>query len=321
MSERETPLLRLVGELTQLTAHLNRLQEAPAVSDEEATGIARLREQAAELRAQLEQAFGGASAWERVQLARHEQRPYTLDYIEAFVSQFAELHGDRAYGDDGAVVAGLGWIQGRRVAVVGHQKGRTARERRERNFGMPRPEGFRKAVRVMQLAAKFGCPIVSFVDTPGADCLEEAEGRGISEAIAASQRTMFELGVPIVVVVIGEGGSGGAIGIGVGDRVFMLEHAYYAVITPEACAAILWRSEERAAEMATALCLTAEHALRLGAVDAVIEEPALGAQCDPLETARRVEAAVVGALEELSGHSPAELRQSRYEKFRRMGCL
>ena len=320
MSQREPPLLRLVGELTQLTAHLNRLREAPVVSDEEASDIARLQAQAEGLRAELGQAFGRASAWERVQLARHEQRPYTLDYVEAFVGQFTELHGDRAYGDDGAVVAGLGWVGGHRVAVIGHQKGRTARERRERNFGMPRPEGFRKAVRVMRLADKFGCPVLSFVDTPGADCLEEAESRGISEAIAVSQRTMFELGVPIVVVVIGEGGSGGAIGIGIGDRVLMLQHAYYSVITPEACAAILWRSEERAAEMATALCLTAEEALRLGAVDTVIEEPPLGAHSDPLETARRIEEAVVGALEELGGRGPGELRQSRYEKFRRMGC-
>ncbi len=258
------------------------------------------------------------SAWEQVALARHEKRPYTLDYVERMVENFVELHGDRRYGDDGAIVAGLGFIEGRPVAIVGHQKGRTPAERRERNFAMARPEGYRKAMRIMQFAARMRRPIVALIDTPGAACLEDAESRGISEAIAANQRDMFTLDTPIVVVVIGEGGSGGAIGIGVGDRVMMMEHTYYSVIAPEACAAILWRDpslKERAAEE---LKLTAEDALRLGVIDHIVPEPPGGAHTDPDAAAVLLREAIARALDELAPIPTDQLLRNRYEKFRRM---
>ena len=258
-------------------------------------------------------------AWAQVQLARHPQRPYTLDYISQRLDDFVELHGDRRYGDDGAIVAGAGFIAKQPVAIIGHQKGRTASQRRQRNFAMARPEGYRKAMRIMRLAAKLGHPIVSLIDTPGADCLEGSESRGISEAIAANQRDMFSLPVPIVVVVIGEGGSGGAIGIGVGDRVMMLEHSYYSVIAPESCAAILWRDSALNEQAAAALKLTAQDALALGVIDSIIPEPGEGAHTDYEQAARFLADAVVGALTELKQISPDELVAARYEKFRRMG--
>lgn len=258
-------------------------------------------------------------AWKQVELARHPQRPYTLDYIQQVVDNFVELHGDRRYGDDGAIVAGAGFIADQPVAIIGHQKGRTASQRRQRNFGMARAEGYRKAMRVMRLAAKVGRPIVTLIDTPGADCLEESEARGISEAIAANQRDMFGLPVPIVVVIIGEGGSGGAIGIGVGDRVMMMEHSYYSVIAPESCAAILWRDSSRNEEAATALKLTAQDALELGVIDSIIPEPGEGAHTDYEQAAEFVEEAILGAVTELKQIPPGELMAARYEKFRKMG--
>ncbi len=258
-------------------------------------------------------------AQQQVELARHPQRPYTLDYLDRMVTDFVELHGDRRYGDDGAIVAGLGFIQGYPVAIIGHQKGRSASQRRRRNFGMARAEGYRKAMRVMRIAAKVGHPILTLIDTPGADCLEQSESRGISEAIAANQRDMFTLPVPIVVVVIGEGGSGGAIGIGVGDRIMMLEHSYYSVIAPESCAAILWRDSSRNEEAASALKLTAPDALDLGVIDSIIPEPGEGAHTDYGQAANLVKEAVLGALTELGDIPPAELMAARYEKFRKMG--
>ncbi len=257
-------------------------------------------------------------AQQQVELARHPQRPYTLDYLDRMVTDFVELHGDRRYGDDGAIVAGLGFIQGYPVAIIGHQKGRSASQRRRRNFGMARAEGYRKAMRVMRIAAKLGHPILTLIDTPGADCLEQSESRGISEAIAANQRDMFSLPVPIVVVVIGEGGSGGAIGIGVGDRIMMLEHSYYSVIAPESCAAILWRDPSRNEEAASALKLTAPDALALGVIDAIIPEPGEGAHTDYGQAANLVKEAVLGALTELGDIPPGELMTARYEKFRKM---
>ena len=259
-------------------------------------------------------------AQQQVELARHPQRPYTLDYLDRIVTDFVELHGDRRYGDDGAIVAGLGFIQGYPVVIIGHQKGRSASERRRRNFGMARAEGYRKAMRVMRIAAKVGHPIVTLIDTPGADCLEQSESRGISEAIAANQRDMFSLPVPIVVVVIGEGGSGGAIGVGVGDRIMMLEHSYYSVIAPESCAAILWRDSSRNEEAASALKLTAQHALELGVIDAIIAEPNKGAHTDHRQAAELLEGAILEALTKLESLSPDELIATRYEKFRKMGA-
>lgn len=259
------------------------------------------------------------SPWERVQLARHPERPQAVSYIEAFVDDFVELHGDRRWGDDGAIVAGLGLLNGRPVAVVGQQKGRTSAERLQRNFGSAKAEGYRKALRVMRLAGKLGRPIITFIDTKGADCLEEAEARGVSEAIAASQRDMFSLPVPIVSTVIGEGGSGGAIAIGVGDVVLMQENAYYSVIAPESCAAILWRSPERKMDAAAALKLTAQDALTLGVASAVVPEPPGGAHLDPQGAARILKGALTDALDSLRDIPPEQLLTRRYERFRHIG--
>ncbi|MBC7288186.1 MAG: acetyl-CoA carboxylase carboxyltransferase subunit alpha [Armatimonadetes bacterium] len=258
--------------------------------------------------------------WEHVVLARHDQRPYTLDYVQYFIDSFVELHGDRRYGDDGAIVAGLGFLDGRPVAIIGHQKGRTLAERRRRNFGMARPEGYRKALRVMEIAARTRRPIISLIDTPGADCLEESESRGISEAIAVNQQAMFNLPTPIVVVIIGEGGSGGAIGIGVGDRVYMMENSYYSVIAPESCAAILWRDRELKKEAAAALKLSPRDALQLGIIDGIIPEPPGGAHTDPAAAARILRDALISALNDLAGIPPEELIARRYEKFRHMAA-
>lgn len=260
------------------------------------------------------------SAWERVELARHPDRPLALDYIEGFVDGFIELHGDRRYGDDGAIVAGIGYIRGEPVAVIAQQKGRTSAERLQRNFGSARPEGYRKALRIMQLSAKLGRPIVTLIDTKGADCLEDAEARGISEAIAVNQREMFSLQVPVVCAVIGEGGSGGAIGIGVGDIVLMQENAYYSVIAPESCAAILWRSPERKVEAAEALKLTAADALELGVASAIVPEPPGGAHMDPPGAIRLLEEAVARALDDLRPIPTEELLRRRYERFRHIGA-
>jgi len=259
------------------------------------------------------------SAWQRVELARHPERPYTLDYIERSIDHFVELHGDRRYGDDPAIIAGLGFLQAQPVAIIGHQKGRTVSQRRERNFAMARPEGYRKALRVMKLAARMGRPIITLIDTPGADCLEDSESRGISEAIATNQREMFSLPVPIVSVVVGEGGSGGAIGIGVGNRIMMMENSYYSVIAPESCAAILWRDSSLNQQAAEALKLTAEDALELGIIDRIIPEPGTGAHTDHATTARLLKDVLIEALNELGQMSPNELLAQRYEKFRRMG--
>jgi acetyl-CoA carboxylase carboxyl transferase subunit alpha len=259
------------------------------------------------------------TAWDKVMLARHERRPQSSDYLAAIFDEFVELHGDRRFGEDRAMIAGLGFLGDRPVAVIGQQKGRTASERREHNFGMSRPEGYRKAMRVMQLAARMGRPIVTLIDTPGADCLEASEGRGISEAIAANQRDMFGLPVPVVCVVIGEGGSGGAIGIGVGDRLLMMEHAYYSVITPEACAAILWRDPSRREEAARTLKLTAQDAVGLGVIDRIVDEPNGGAHRDPQATADNLKTALLQELETLQAVPSEQLMADRYDKFRHMG--
>ncbi len=258
-------------------------------------------------------------AWHKVEMARNPDRPYTLDYVAELFEGFTELHGDRRFADDMAIVTGLAWFEGMPVAVIGHQKGRHARERSRRNFAMARPEGYRKAMRIMQLAAKLGRPIITLIDTPGAHCLDEAEARGISEAIATNQRDMFALQTPIVSVIIGEGGSGGAIGIGVGDRVLMLENSYYSVIAPESCAAILWRDRSLKEEAADALKLTADSALELGIIDTVVAEPDGGAHTDKVEAARLLGQVLSDTLGELCRTSPDELAGLRYDKFRHMG--
>jgi acetyl-CoA carboxylase carboxyl transferase subunit alpha len=252
-------------------------------------------------------------------VARHPARPYSLDYIQALLTDFVELHGDRKFADDPAIVAGLGHFRGRPVAVVGHQKGRDTKEKVRRNFGMPRPEGFRKALRVMRLADKFDRPILSFVDTAGAYPGIDAEERGQAEAIAVNLRAMAGFRVPIIVVVTGEGGSGGALALGVGDRVLMMEHATYSVISPEGCAAILWKDASRKKEAAEALRLTAVDLKGFDVIDEIIPEPPGGAHADPAGAAAAVGEAVERHLREVADLTSEERRERRYRKFRAMG--
>lgn len=263
--------------------------------------------------------FQQLSPWDKVRLARHPRRPYTQDLLHSAFDDFVELHGDRLHADDPAIVGGMGWLGGRPVVAIGHQKGRDIKERKLRNFGSARPEGYRKALRLMRLAEKLRKPVVLVVDTPAADCSVGAEERGISEAIARNLMEMFRIQVPMVVVVIGEGGSGGALGIAVGDRILMLEHAIYSVIPPEGCAAILWRDPERKQEAAEALRLTANDALKFGLIDKIIPEPLGGAHRDAEATAQIFRDHVLEALDQLVGIDASELLEQRYQKFRQMG--
>jgi acetyl-CoA carboxylase carboxyl transferase subunit alpha len=254
-------------------------------------------------------------------VARHPNRPYTLDFIQALFTEFTEVHGDRRYGDDPALVGGFAFYKDRPVAVLGHQKGRDTKQKIYRNFGMPKPEGYRKALRLMELAAKFSRPIVTFVDTPGAYPGLDAEERGQAEAIAYNLMRMAPLPVPIVVNVTGEGGSGGALAVAVGDRVNMLEHAIYSVISPEGCASILWRDPGRAEEAAIAMKITAADLKGFGIVDEVVPEPVGGAHADPEALFRSLDAVLESQLRELSALAPADLIEARYRKFRDMGRL
>jgi acetyl-CoA carboxylase carboxyl transferase subunit alpha len=258
-------------------------------------------------------------AWERVQLARHPKRPHSLDYIQRLFTDFMELHGDRAFADDPAIITGMAFFDGRPVMVLGQQKGRDTKQKLHRNFGMPKPEGYRKAMRVMELAAKFNRPIITMLDTPGAYPGIDAEERGQAEAIAVNLREMARLAVPIVSVVIGEGGSGGALGLGVANRVYMLENAVYSVISPESCAAIIYRDSGKAEQAAAALKLTAPDLLKLGIIDGIVAEPEGGAQTDYDRAAELLRDALSRALAELSGASQKDLVDQRYEKYRKMG--
>jgi len=258
-------------------------------------------------------------AWQRVLLARHPKRPHTLDYIDRLITDFQEIHGDRLFADDPAVVCGMGFFEGRAVMVVGEQKGRDTKEKLHRNFGMPKPEGYRKAIRVMQIAGKFGRPVITFLDTPGAYPGIDAEERGQAEAIARNLREMARLATPVIAICIGEGGSGGALALGVGNQVFMLENAVYSVISPESCAAIIWRDSAKAELAAAALRLTSEDLLNLGLVDGIIPEPPGGAHENADQAAELVRKKLRDALEELGRFSGAELVEQRYRKFRRMG--
>ncbi len=259
------------------------------------------------------------SAWQRVQIARHSARPYMLDYVEKCCSEFIELHGDRHIGDDAAMPGGFAAIGGHRVVIIGHQKGRGTKENLKRNFGCAHPEGYRKALRLMRMAEKFKLPVVSLIDTPGAYPGVQAEERNIAESIAFNLREMMSLRVPVVAVVIGEGGSGGALGIGVADRVLMMENAYYSVISPEGCAAILWKDRKFAADAAEALKITAPDLFKLGIVDSIIPEPSGGAHTDPDAAAAALKTAIVAQLEQLSGLTSEALRAARYAKFRKFG--
>lgn len=269
----------------------------------------------------MRRVYSDLSPWDKVQMARHPKRPYSLDFIGALCSDWVELHGDRAFGDDGAVVAGFARFRGRSVAVVGNQKGRDTKERQARNFGQPSPEGLRKAGRVMEMAARFGRPILSFVDTPGAACSPQAEERGISEAIAQSQMLMSALQVPIIVAIIGEGCSGGAIATALGDRVLMLEHAYYSVISPEACASILFRDPAKAPISAEQLKITAEDALRFGIIEEIVPEPLGGAHRDLKAMSQSLGDALERHLGEVGKLQGDELVEARYNRFRKMGAF
>jgi acetyl-CoA carboxylase carboxyl transferase subunit alpha len=258
-------------------------------------------------------------AWQRVQLARHPKRPHSLDYIGKLFTGFQEIHGDRFFAEDPAIVCGMALFEGKPIMVVGQQKGRDTKQKLYRNFGMPKPEGYRKALRAMELAAKFGRPILTMLDTPGAYPGIDAEERGQAEAIAVNLRAMSGLRSPVIAVVIGEGGSGGALALGIANRVYMLENAIYSVISPESCAAIIWRDSSKAELAADALKLTAEDLLKLGLIDGVIPEPPEGAQADPDGAADFLRQTLRQALAELSSVPPAELVNHRYEKFRHMG--
>jgi len=260
-------------------------------------------------------------AYDRVLLARHPKRPHTLDYIQRIFTGFVELHGDRAFSDDPAIVGGMAYLDGRSVVVIGQQKGRDTKQKLHRNFGMPKPEGYRKALRIMSLAAKFNRPIITLLDTPGAYPGIDAEERGQAEAIAVNLREMSRLGVPILATVIGEGGSGGALGLGVANRVYMLENAYYSVITPESCAAIIYRDSGQAPRAAAALRLTAPDLLKLGLIDGIVPEPVGGAQNDYDTAAAALRSTLLKALDEIKSLSPASLIEDRYQKFRHMGNL
>jgi acetyl-CoA carboxylase carboxyl transferase subunit alpha len=260
-------------------------------------------------------------SWERVQLARHPKRPHSLDYIQRIFTNFQELHGDRAYSDDHSIVAGMAWFEGSPVMIAAQQKGRDTKQKLFRNFGMPKPEGYRKAMRLMEMAAKFSRPIITLLDTPGAYPGIDAEERGQAEAIAQNLREMSRLGVPIIVAVIGEGGSGGALALGVGNRIYMMENSVYSVISPESCAAIIYRDSGKAALAAAALKLTAPDLLSLGLIDAIVPEPGEGAHTDPDNAADALRLMLRIGLAELAGLSEQQLIDERYEKFRRMGSF
>ncbi len=282
-----------------------------------------LSEEIARLKAKSEaltkNIFSSLTAWQIAQLARHPQRPYTLDYVERIFTDFEELHGDRAYADDAAVVGGVARLDGRPVLVIGHQKGRDTKTKVMRNFGMPRPEGYRKALRLMRLAEKFRLPVITFIDTPGAYPGVGAEERGQSEAIARNLLEMAGLRTPVVSVVVGEGGSGGALAIGVADRLLMLEYSIYSVISPEGCASILWKSAEKAADAAEAMGVTAARLAELELVDEVIEEPLGGAHRDPDAMAEAIKEAVVRHLEALERHGLDQLVQDRQQRLTDFG--
>src|SRR3954449_11165377 len=300
----------------RLRERLSRLRNMPLLGGAKVSGdLQRLQKQLDK----LQQEATDEEIWRSVQLARHEDRPYTLDYVERILDDWFELHGDRGRADEGAMVSGIGKLDGRTVALVGQQKGRDIQERAKRQFGMPNPEGYRKAIRVMELAERHRFPVISLVDTPGAYPGVAAEQHGQGGAIAASQAEMARLTVPTVACVIGEGGSGGAVAIAVSDRVLMQENAIYSVITPEGCAAILWRDAGEAKKAAAAFKPDALHCLELGVIDGVVAEPDGGAQTDHDEAARLLRAALVESLEELEDTPGEELRRRRRAKFRGMG--
>ena len=308
--EFEKPLLELENRIAELRAS----EDSLAARDE----IAKLEERLAR---QQQRIYSGLTAWQRTQIARHPKRPHTLDLVNLLLEDWVELHGDRVFGDDKAIVGGLATFDGEPVVVIGHQKGRDTRENIARNFGMPHPEGYRKALRLMQLAGKFGKPIITLIDTPGAFPGLAAEERGQAEAIARNLREMAGLPTPVVCVVTGEGGSGGALALGVGNRVLMLEYSIYSVISPEGCAAILWGEAAKAPEAAELMRVTAPDLLKLGVIDAIVPEPVGGAHRNWDATAASLREALREQLWQLRSKSEAELIEERQEKFRRIGVF
>lgn len=308
----EKPIAELQSKLEELKKHPEK--HALGISFEEE--VALIEKKLAETKRQI---FLNLSAWDRIKIARHPKRPFTLDYLESAFTDFSELHGDRLFAEDRAVVGGFACLGPHKVMVIGTQKGRDTKENILRNFGSAHPEGYRKALRLMRLADKFRLPIVTLIDTAGAYPGIGAEERHIAEAIAVNLREMMLFQVPILAAVIGEGGSGGALGIGVADRVLILENAYYSVISPEGCAAILWKDRAAAAKAAEALKITAKHLLELGLVDEVVPEPLGGAHTDPDGAARNLRESLLKHLEQLRALSPAERLKQRYAKFRNFG--
>jgi acetyl-CoA carboxylase carboxyl transferase subunit alpha len=298
-----------------------RIMELEAAGTSSSTTEEDLIQAKRELAARIDTVFSNLSPWQQCQLARHPERPYTMAYIHSIFSDFTELHGDRGFADDPAIVAGLARFQGEPVIVLGHQKGRDTAEKLRRNFGMPRPEGYRKAIRIMKIGAQFRRPIICFIDTPGAYPGIDAEQRGQAEAIANNLVEMAGLPVPIVVIVTGEGGSGGALALGIGDRILMLEHSIYSVISPEGCAAILWKDQARAEDAAQALRLTATDLKRFGIIDETIPEPPGGAQMDPGLMAETITESIHRNLKTLRKLKPDSLVARRYKKFRSMGIF
>ena len=308
--EFEKPLRELEKQLEQL--HQQSIEHHLNLSGE----IAALEKK---LEAAKQETYAGLTPWQRVQIARHPKRPYSLDYVQALFEGFQELHGDRLYHDDQALIGGPAFFEGQAVMLLAQEKGRETKEKISRNFGMPHPEGYRKALRLMKMAARFGLPVISFIDTPGAFPGIGAEERHVAEAIAVNLREMAMLGVPTIAVVIGEGGSGGALGIGVTDRVLILENSYYSVITPEGCAAILWKDAAAAAKAAGALRLNAQNLADFKIVEEVIPEPLGGAHNDPAQVIAAVKAALHRHLKALQALSPEELLNQRYERYRHLG--
>src|SRR5487761_1350652 len=300
----------------ELEIRLAKLDADGDGSHEAMEEVRRLRRELAETKKRVYSQLG---AWETVQVARHDDRPRTADYLDLILDEFVELHGDKTFGDDRAVLTGFGKLDQDKVLIAGHQKGKTLKERQECNYGCAHPEGYRKALAKMKLAAKYRMPVICLIDTPGAYPGIGAEERGQAQVIATSMMEMSRLATPIVCVVIGEGGSGGALGIGVGDKVAMLEHAYYSVISPEGCAGILWKSPTYAEQAAEALRITSKDLLRLGVIDDVIEEPLGGAHRDHHQTAARLKMYLIKSIRELIGRPTDALLSARYEKFRRIG--
>lgn len=308
--EFEKPIIELENKIKELK-EFTKNEELDLTSE-----IANLNERLINLTKEI---FGNLTSWQIVQLARHQERPYTLDYLGMIADDFTELHGDRHFADDRALITGLATIGGHKVMILGHQKGRDMKENLKRNFGCAHPEGYRKAMRLMDLAEKYSLPVVTFIDTPGAYPGVGAEERGQAEAIAYNLREMAGLKVPILVFVIGEGGSGGALGIGVGDRIFVFENAYYSVISPEGCAAILWRDRAKAPTAAAALKLTAPELMKLGVIDGIVKEPLGGAHRDPAAAAEELKKTIIKNLAELSRMKPEDLVEARYKKYRDIG--